>query len=135
MTEEQGGQADDAQKALEPVDGKFVFEVDTGMRVRFNADGWVEEIGKGGRDDPLGTKLQGKPSSKRDDLMVRRYYDLYSRAIILEVYPDTDNDRCKADGLLLFKDLEAGSPMYDRVNLLIRIANTHFNMNMKPLQA
>lgn len=122
-----------AEDFLKPVDGKFVFQVDPVMRVRFNADGWVEEIGKGGPDDPLGGKLQGKPASKRDDLNVRRYYDLYTRAIILEIYPDTANDRCKAEGLVLFKDLEPDSPMYDRVNKIIKIGNDSFKMNLKAL--
>lgn len=117
----------------EPVDGKFVFQIDSNIRVRFNADGWVEEIGKGGAEDSLGTKLQGKPQSKRDDLLARRYYDLYTRALILEIYPDSANDRCKADGLVMFRDLDPGSPMFNRVNLIIAIANRHFNMNLKPL--
>lgn len=109
---------------LTPVDGKFVYQIDAGVRVRFNADGWVEEIGKGGAEDPLGTKLQGKPASKRDDLLARRYYDLYTRAMMIEVFPDTPNDRCKAEGLILFKDLDPRSPIYDRLQKIIEIANS-----------
>ncbi len=119
--------------APEPVEGRFIFQVDPNIRVRFNADGWVEEIGKGGAGDPLGTKLQGKPGSKLDDIYVRRYYDLYTRALILDVFPKQNSDKSGAEGLVLFKDLEPGSPMYDRVNLLIAIANKHFSMNLKPL--
>ena len=117
---------------LTPVDGKFVFEIDPGMRVRFNADGWVEEIGRGGAEDPLGVKLQGKPASKRDDLLARRYYDLYTRAMIIEVYPDTPNDRCKADGLIMFKDLDPKSYIYGRVQKIIEISN-HLGVKVAPL--
>lgn len=119
----------------EPVDGKFIFQVDPTMRIRFNNDGWVEEIGKGGPDDPLGTKLQGKPGSKRDDIFARRYYDLYTRAVILDIHPRTPSDMCGAEGLILFRDLEPGSPLYERVNKIIAIANHAFGMNLKPLGA
>lgn len=121
------------QTVPDPVDGKFIFQIDANMRIRFNADGWVEEIGKGGAGDALGTKLQGKPGSKLDDIYVRRYYDLFSRALILDVFPKQASDRSGAEGLILFKDLESGSPMYDRVNMIIGIANKHFNMNLKLL--
>ncbi len=124
---------EDNKPYLTPVDGKFVFQIDSMMRIRFNADGWVEEIGRGGLDDPLGTKLQGKPKSKRDDLVARRYYDLFSRAVILEVFPDTPNDRCKAEGLVLFKDIDPDAPLYERINMIIEIGNTHFGMNLKML--
>jgi len=119
----------------EPVDGKFVFQISKTTRIRFNAEGWVEEIGKGGRDDPLGTKLQGGGGTKLDDILARRYYDLYTRAIILDVHPQKDSDKSGAEGLVLFKNLEPGSVMYDRVNLIIAIANHHFGMGMKPLAA
>lgn len=117
----------------DPVEGRFIFQIDSNIRVRFNADGWVEEIGKGGAGDPLGTKLQGKPGSKLDDIFVRRYYDLYTRALILDVFPKQSSDKSGAEGLVLFKDLESGSPMYDRVNLIIAISNKHFGTNLKPL--
>ncbi len=117
----------------EPVDGKFIFELDGGIRIRFNADGWAEEIGKGGADDPLGTKLHGKPSSKRDDIYARRFYDLYTRALLIDIHPRVETDRSGTEGLVLFKDLEPGSPMYDRVNQIIAIANHAFKMNLKPL--
>ena len=117
----------------DPVNGKFIFEVDKGLHIRFNADGWVEEIGKGGGDDPLGTKLQGKPGSKLDDIYARRYYDLYSRVLILDIHPKMSSDRSGSTAHIMFKDLESGSPMYDRVNLIIAIANQHFGMNLKPL--
>ena len=116
----------------DPVEGKFIFDVG-GQRVRFNADGWVEELGKGGPSDPLGTKLQGKPGSKLDDIFARRYYDLFSRAIILDIFPKRESDKSGAEGLILFKDLEIASPMYDRVKLIIAIANHHFGMELKSL--
>ena len=122
-----------AQPIPQPVDGKFIFQIDSNIRIRFNADGWVEEIGRGGADDPLGTILQGKPGSKLDDIFARRYYDLYTRAIILDIFPKRDSDRSGAEGLVLFKDLEQGSHMYERVQLIIRIANEAFGLNIKPL--
>jgi hypothetical protein len=118
---------------IEPVEGKFIFQIEPHMRIRFNADGWVEEIGRGGKEDPLGTKLQGKPASKLDDIYARRYYDLHTRCIILDIFPKISSDRSGAEGLVLFKDLEPGSTMYDRVNLIIKIANEQFAMNIKPL--
>lgn len=117
----------------EPVDGKFIYQIDPGIRIRFNADGWVEEIGKGGPEDPLGTKLHGKPTSKRDDVYARRYYDLYSRAILIDIHSRIETDRSGARGMILFKDLEPGSPMYERVSLIIAIANHAYKMNLKPL--
>lgn len=118
-----------------PVDGKFIFEIDRNVRIRFNSDGWVEEIGKGGPEDPLGTVLQGRPQSKRDDIFARRYYDLFTRAIIIDIHPKVPTDNSGATGLVLFKDLEPGSPMYDRVNKIIAIANHAYGMNLKPLGA
>jgi hypothetical protein len=117
----------------EPVDGKFIFQIDPNIRIRFNADGWAEEIGKGGPEDPLGTRMHGKPSSKRDDIYARRYYDLYTRCLIIDIHPKISTDMSGAEGLVLFRDLEPDSPMYDRVNTIIRIANHHFKMNLKPL--
>lgn len=116
-----------------PVEGKFIYQVDPGMRIRFNADGWVEEIGKGGADDPLGTTLQGKPSSKRDDIYARRFYDLFTRVIIIDIHPKLDSQKSGSDGFVLFKDLEPGSPLYDRVNKAIAISNRDFKTNLKPL--
>ena len=118
----------------DPVDGKFVFQVDHNMRIRFNADGWVEEIGKGTTEDNYGTKLQGVPGTKLDDLYAERYYDLYSRIVLLDIHSDKGSgDKSGARGTILFRDLEPGSPMYNRINLVIAIANHHFNMNLKPL--
>ncbi|HPQ51518.1 MAG: hypothetical protein KDJ26_02850 [Alphaproteobacteria bacterium] len=122
------------QAVPNPVEGKHIFQISSSTRIRFNAEGWVEEIGKGGMEDPLGTRLQGKPNSKRDDIFARRYYDLLSRCVILDIHPKMDSDQSGADGLILFKDLEPDSPMFDRVNLIIAIANHHFGMNLKPLK-
>ena len=119
--------------AIEPVEGKFIFQIEPHMRIRFNADGWVEEIGRGGKEDPLGTKLQGKPASKLDDIFARRYYDLFTRCIILDIFPKIASDRSGAEGLVLFKDLEPGSGMYERGNKIIQIANESFQMDIKPL--
>ncbi|MEM6781853.1 MAG: hypothetical protein AAF569_08320 [Pseudomonadota bacterium] len=123
----------DTQDVPQPVDGKFIFQIDQNMRIRFNADGWVEEIGKGGSGDALGTKLQGKPGSKLDDIYARRYYDLYSRVVLLDVHPKQNSDRSGTEGMIMFKDLEPGSLMYDRINMVIAIGNHHFNMNLRPL--
>lgn len=123
----------DTQNIPEPVDGKYIFQISSSVRVRFNADGWVEEIGKGGLDDPVGTKLQGKPGSKRDDVYARRYYDLYTRAVVIDVHPKTQGDQSGSGGVILFKDLEQGSIMYDRVDMIIKIANHHFETSFKPL--
>ncbi len=121
------------QDVPEPVEGKHIFQISSNVRIRYNSDGWVEEIGKGGMDDPLGTRLQGKPSSKRDDIFARRYYDLYSRCVILDIHPKLTSDMSGTGGIIPFKDLEPGSPMFDRVNLIIAIANKHFGMGLKPL--
>ncbi|MCB1529798.1 MAG: hypothetical protein H6853_06890 [Rhodospirillales bacterium] len=119
---------------LEPVDGKFIFQVDRHMRVRFNSDGWVEEIGRGGNTDPMGTILQGKPGTKLDDVYARRYYDLYARAILLDVHPQKNStDKGGCEGLILFRDLEPGSGLYERVSKVIAVANHHFKMDVKPL--
>ncbi|MGZ9097225.1 MAG: hypothetical protein ACXW30_02885 [Micavibrio sp.] len=119
----------------DPVEGKFIFQLGNNIRARFNADGWVEEIGRGGPNDPLGTVLQGQAGSKLDDLFVRRYYDLHMRAVIIDVHPKKSTSPSGAAGLILFKDLEAGSTGYLRVNKIIAIANHHFNMGIKPLAA
>ncbi len=130
MSQEQTGQTPGIPQ---PVEGKFIFQIDPQIRIRFNADGWVEEIGKGGADDPLGTKLQGKPSSKRDDIYARRYYDLFTRCLIIDIHPKISSDMSGAEGLVLFKDLEPGSPMFERVNQIIAIANHYYDMKLKPL--
>lgn len=116
-----------------PVDGKFIFELPGPMRIRFNADGWVEEIGKGGPEDPLGTRLHGKPSSKLDDVFARRYYDLFSRSVILDIHPKTAGNQSGAGGIIPFRDLDPGSPLHARVSLIIAIANHHYKMAIKPL--
>ena len=117
----------------EPVEGKYIFQIASNQRIRFNADGWVEEIGKGSADAPLGTILQGKPGSKRDDIYARRFYDLYTRAILLDIIPKSPTDRTDTGGLVMFRDLEEGSEMYKRVNKIIAIANHHFGTTFKPL--
>lgn len=117
----------------EPVEGKFIFQIASNIRIRFNADGWVEEIGKGGAEDPLGTQLQGKPASKLDDIYARRYYDLYSRVLIIDIHPKRSSDQSGASGLIPFKDLEPDSPIHKRINMIIAIANRHFNMELAPL--
>ena len=133
MTEENSSSAP-APNVPDPVDGKHVFPIDKITRVRFNPDGWVEEINAaGGPHDPPGTKLQGKPESKLDDIYARRYYDLYSRVVILDIHPKRQTDQSGASGLVHFKDLEPGSPMYVRVNKIIQIANHHFKANLKEL--
>lgn len=119
---------------IQPVDGKYIFQVSPTTRIRFNNDGWVEEIGRGGADDPLGTRLQGKPSSKRDDIFARRYYDLYTRCILLDIHPYKENDQSGTGGVIMFKDLDPDSPMFERVNLIIAIANHHFEMGLKQLK-
>lgn len=121
----------------QPVDGKTIFQINPNMRVRFNADGWVEEIGKGGSDDPLGSVLQGRTETKLDDVYARRFYDLYARAILLELHPKRDTERSMGSagsGLLLFSDLDPKSVLYARVGKIIAIANHHFNLNIAPLQ-
>lgn len=120
-------------KVPEPVDGRYIFEIDANLRIRFNADGWVEEIGKGGADDPLGTKLQGKPGTKLDDIFARRFYDLYSRCVMIDIHPKRSNDQSGTAGLILFRDLDQDSPLFNRVQTIIRIANHYFGMNLKEL--
>lgn len=116
---------------LEPVDGKFVFQIDKYMRIRFNADGWVEEIGRGGDEDPMGTPLHGKPSTKLDTIYARRYYDLYSRIVIIDIF--TKDQRENADGIIPFRELEPESRLYERLQKIIEIANVRFELNLKPL--
>jgi hypothetical protein len=121
------------QAIPEPIDGKFIFQIDKNMRVRFNADGWVEEIGKGGAGDTLATRLQGKPNSKLDDIFARRFYDIFARVILLDIYANRSSDFTNTGGVITFKDLEPGSILYERVNLIIAIGNKHFGFNQKPL--
>lgn len=116
-----------------PVEGKFVFQVEPHMRVRFNGDGWVEEVGAGGPEDTVGTRLQGKSGTARDDLYARRFYDLYSRVILFDVHPRISEASTGTEGLIRFRDLEEGSRIYERVNRIIAIGNEHFNMNLNPL--
>jgi len=113
------------QNIPEPVEGRFIYQIDANIRIRFNGDGWVEEIGKGGPDDPLGTKLQGKPASKRDDIYARRYYDLLSRAVIIDIHPKISTD--------MFRDIDPDAPLYERINKIIAISNHAFGTNMKLL--
>lgn len=116
-----------------PVEGKFIFQVENHMRVRFNADGWVEEVGSGGPEDSIGTRLQGKAGTARDDLYARRYYDLYSRVILFDLHPRVSDSATGTEGLIRFRDLEPGSRIYERLSKIIAIGNAHFNMNVKPL--
>lgn len=118
-----------------PVEGKFIFQIEPNMRIRFNADGWVEELGTGGAEDVLGTRLQGKAGTARDDLYARRFYDLYSRIVLLDVHSRVTGMTQGAQGMYRFVDLEPGSRMHERVNRIIAIGNHHFNMNLKPLSA
>ena len=123
---------DDTKDYLEPVDGKYIFQIGNYMRIRFNADGWVEEIGRGGGEDPLGTPLHGKPSTKLDTIYGRRYYDLHSRVMLLEIF-DGSGKREHATGLLHFKDLDPRAKIYDRLQKIIEIANHHFELEVAPL--
>ncbi len=122
-----------AKNIPDPVEGKTVFQINANIRIRFNSDGWVEEISKGGADDPLGTTLQGRSGSRLDDVCARRYYDLFTRAIVLDIYPRRAERHSGATGLVLFKDLEQDSPLYQRVRKIIEIGNHHFNLGLKPL--
>tara|TARA_R110002124_G_scaffold129483_1_gene290749 strand:- start:45570 stop:45971 length:402 start_codon:yes stop_codon:yes gene_type:complete len=116
---------------LTPVDGKFIFQIASNVRVRFNAEGWVEEIGKGGSGDPLGTTLQARSGTTRDDIYARRYYDLFTRVVIFDIQPRLGSSNSSgAGGLVLFKDLEVGSPIYDRVNKIIEISNQAFKTDL-----
>jgi hypothetical protein len=125
--------ADTADKVPNPVEGKFIFQIDPSIRIRFNADGWVEEVGKGGEEEPISTRLQGQAGTKFDDYYARRFYDLYSRAVIIDIHPKRISEQAVGAGLILFKDLEPGSHIYDRLTKIIDIANHHFKMNVKPL--
>lgn len=125
--------ADAADKVPNPVEGKFIFQVDPGIRIRFNADGWVEEVGKGGEEEPISTRLQGQAGTKFDDYYARRFYDLYSRTVIFDIHPKRLSEQSVAAGIILFKDLEPGSHIYDRLSKIIAIANHHFKLNVKPL--
>jgi hypothetical protein len=116
-----------------PIEGKTVFQISPDVRIRFNADGWVEEMGRGGPEEPLGTQLQGRAGSALDDRFARRYYDLYSRVIIFDIFSKRDNDRSAGRGLVRFRDLEPESPMYRRVNKIIEIGNHYLKMGLKPL--
>lgn len=113
--------------------GKTIFQIEPHMKVRFNSDGWVEELGRGGEENPPGTILQGLSGSKLDDIFARRFYDLYSRVIIFEIHPRRTADTTNATGTMLFKDLEPGSPMYIRVNKIIDYGNQNFSLNIAPL--
>lgn len=118
-----------------PPESKFVFALEGGMRIRFNADGWVEEIGKGiGDEDMVGTRLQGSGGTKMDDVYARRIYDLYSRVVIYDLHPRRSTEQAVAAGLLAFKDLEPGSHVYTRLTKIIEIANEKFTLNIRPLQ-
>lgn len=112
---------------------KTILQLEPHMRVRFNNDGWVEELGRGGEDNPPGTALQGLSGSKLDDIIARRFYDLYSRVVIFEIHPRRATDTMNATGTMLFRDLEPDSPMFNRVNKIIEYGNQTFNMNIKPL--
>lgn len=120
-------------KPTTPPASKTIFQIESYMKIRFNNDGWVEEIGRGGEEDPPGTILNGLSGSKLDDIFARRFYDLYSRVVIFEIHPRRPTDQTAATGVILFRDLEPGSPLYNRVNKIIELANQNFNMNLKPL--
>lgn len=117
----------------DPVEGKYIFQVDPMMQIRMNADGWVEEIGKTKRDTNLGTRLQGRPGTKLDDIYGRRYYDLFSRVVIVDIYPHRQSDQSGSGGIIAFKDLEEGSVIYKRVQTAIDIANKHFGFSIASL--
>ena len=123
---------DTVDNVPDPIEGKYIFQADSSMQIRFNADGWVEEIGRSEKSS-VGTRLQGKQSTKLDDIYARRYYDLHSRSVILDIFPNRASDQSGAGGVLSFKDLEQGSVIYTRVQTVIAIANKHFGMNIKPL--
>ena len=80
------------QAVPNPVEGKHIFQISSSTRIRFNAEGWVEEIGNG-EMTLWAIRLQGKPNSKRDDIFARRYYDLLSRCVILDIHPKMDLDK------------------------------------------
>lgn len=112
---------------------KTIFQLEPHMKIRFNPDGWVEELGKGGDENPPGVILQGLSGSKLDDIFARRFYDLFSRVIIFEIHPRRTADTTNATGTMLFIDLEPDSPMYARVNKIIELGNQNFKLNIKPL--
>lgn len=120
-------------KPTVPPASKTIVQLEPHMKIRFNSDGWVEELGRGGEEDPPGTILNGLSGSKLDDIFARRFYDLYSRVVILEIHPRRTTDQTSATGVITFKDLEPDSPMYRRVSKIIELANQNFNMNIKPL--
>ncbi len=123
----------DENNVPEPVDGRFVFQIGPSMRIRFNAEGWVEEIGKGTAEDNE-TVLNGVPGTKLDDLYASRYYDLYTRVVLIDVHAAKGTqDNSRAYGCVAFKDLDPDSPIYKRVNTAIQIGNHYFNMSVKPL--
>lgn len=118
---------------MQPVDGKFIFQIDPSIRIRFNADGWVEEVGKGGDEEPISTRLQGHAGTKFDDYYARRIYDLYSRVVIFDIHPKRLSEQGVGAGMLRFKDLEPGSHIYERVQKIIATGNHHFKLNVAPL--
>lgn len=118
-----------------PPESKFIFSLDGGMRIRFNADGWVEEIGKTGSDDAVGTRLQGSGMTKLDDVYARRIYDLYGRVVIYDMHPKRQTEQAISAGLLPFRSVEPGSHLFTRLTQIIEIANEKFNLNIKPLQS
>lgn len=120
-------------KPTTPSASKTIFQIESYMKIRFNNDGWVEEIGRGGEEDPPGTILNGLSGSKLDDIFARRFYDLYSRVVIFEIHPRRPTDQTSATGVIPFRDLEPDSPIYNRVSKIIELANQNFNMNLKPL--
>jgi hypothetical protein len=117
---------------LEPVEGKFIYEIDSGMRIRFNADGWVEELVKPNEHAETATRLQGRAGTKRDDIMARRFYDLFARVVILNIYPRQENDSNIASGIIQFSNLEKNSIIYNRVSAAITIAK-HLGVEVAPL--
>lgn len=112
---------------------KTIYQLEPHMHVRFNTDGWVEELGRGTEGLPAGTALGGLASSKLDDIYARRFYDLYSRTIIFDIRPRRETDLTRATGTMAFRDLDPDSPIYQRINKIIAIANEQFQMNIKPL--
>lgn len=119
---------------MTPVEGRFIFQVEPNMRVRFNGDGWVEELGNPEPDAPLGTRLQARQGTARDDLYARRYYDLYSRVVFFDIHSRVEGMVAGADGAIPFRMLEAGSRLFERLNKIIAIGNSQFNMNVRPLE-
>lgn len=111
------------EKKYVPVDGsKYIFQLDHRVKIRFNADGWVEEMYPRQPGEGAGLKMQGTPGTQRDDLYARRYYDLNTRVVLLDIHAGIPNDSSGSMGLIQFKDLEPGSPTYERVCTIIEIA-------------